>query len=221
MKAIVLRKAEPDIDVLRAAVWEVLQMAQTTTIRAVRVGFLLCEQKAAMTHGNFQAWIEANLSEVTYRTVSRWMDLARAVVLAASVDLDKLGIDGSRLLTDSPDTLGKPAQEARQFLLDVVGDKSMADIMRRVAVEGDSASGITRAHNGKTKGGSRGEDRKDFPKFIGVKLSDCSTHLKAWKKFTSGQVETIEGHYKHHLSKMPTALLEYLIKQGKEILTSR
>ena len=68
---------------IRSAVREALALRDETmalvkrSVAAVaRAGALLNRAKAAHQHGDFMAWVKANVLEISYETATRWMKLA-------------------------------------------------------------------------------------------------------------------------------------------------
>lgn len=201
---------DPDVEVIQLAIDDALDIAELAVNKAIRVGQLLIEKKPALGHGNFQAYIEANFRRISYATAHRWMQAAERTVAAIELDATTLDVPVSLLLSAPASELSEPAREAQQLLLDFTKDKTIKDCLAAVVVDGDEPHRITRAANGKKLGGSKGEDRKDFPKFIGEKLSDVAAHLKSWPSYTAAQCEDTQAKFKSFLGKCPTPLLSHL-----------
>lgn len=218
--------------------------ARTAVSEAMRAGAMLIELRGVIQaqRGNNQhtpapLQFEAFLEEVGARhgisraTLYRWIGAAEngCKMLGESIDISSCGVSVSGLLTIPEAELPEGAREARQMLFDWMEDKTIGECLRGCVVDGDDASRITRAHNGKTKGGSRGEDRKDFPKFIGEHVSDVTTLLggrekdreKRWKGMTPGQREKIQDAFGTAFQNWPTPLLEELGKRIKEEIKQR
>lgn len=224
MSKVATIKSDSRVAAIRAAIADAFAAADLAVNKAIVVGHMLIEEKArqlaADGRGNFQKWIEENLP-INYDRANHWMNVASACLKGAGLDSAALPDSPERLLNAPESELSEAGLEARQLLLDFTKDKTMADCLRAVTVEGDAAHRITRAHNGKSKGGHDGGDRKDFPKFIGVHLSDITAHLKFYKSFTGVMVETIESKFKAAIAKWPSPLLEAIKKLITEELKTR
>ncbi len=207
--------------VIRAAIHDAMQHAETAVQKAIHVGFLLLEAKPLVGHTNFQAWISKSFPEISYPTANRWMNAAQCTLTAAGVQPHLLSMPVSEVFSTASKDLPQPAQEAQQLLLDFTLGKTIKECMAGVIVDGDEPHRITRAANGKKHGGTAGEDRKDYPKFIGQKLSDVSAHLKNWQHFTGAQILTTEDKFKSALAKWPTPILNTLKKLITEELKTR
>lgn len=216
---------------------DALQQYQETAQRCLVCGAMLLAKREAMAkhRGGFVAWMEENLGKGCKTTLYRWMDAAECG-LKTFLDLHKmtsskstegpvLEIDSERipfhaLLTMPAADMTPAATEVRQLWLDFSNNKTLKEL-GGVSIDGDAAHRISRAHNGRALGGSKGEDRKDWPKFIAVKLSDISTHLDHWKGMSAGQKEQIQIALGSALAKWPTPLLEWIGKTLKDELKKR
>ena len=223
-----LTKLSDQFAPIRKAAREANDQAKTAVGKAIYCGQLLNELKDRVEHGDFLAAVEANVPEIGRATAWRWMTAARNVLAATSGDLKQLGFGGgettplSALLDpDSPVAASADTHLARQLLFDFTAGKTMRECLAAVVVDGEDAHRITRAHNGRTAGGTKGEDRRAWPEFIRRKLSDISTHLKSWRTMTGAQTEAIEAAYKIEISKWPAPLLETLKKTINDELKSR
>lgn len=207
-----------NIEIIRAAIDDAMLAAETAVNKAIHVGQLLIEIKPSIGHGNFQEFIAENFPRISQDTANRWMKAAANVV--AQVELPATDIPVSRLLSAPAADLSPADREAQQLLFDFTANKTIKECLAAVVVDGDEPHRITRAANGKKLGGSKGEDRKDFPKFIGEKLSDVAAHLKSWPSYTAGQTEDTLAKFKSFLGKCPTPLLSHLKAQiDKELKT--
>lgn len=208
------------IAIIREAIGEVEAIQEQAVRKAMHVGAVLLEVKARLPHGAFQPWIEENFGANRYRNLARWMEMTERVLLATGLESHALPASLAEIVAPESSGLSTDALAARQLLFDFTNDKTIRDCLAGV-VEGDAAHRITRAHNGRTKGGHDGGDRKDFPKFIGVHLSDITSHLKFFKSFTGAMVEIIEAKFKAAIAKWPTSLLETLKKLITDELKTR
>lgn len=180
---------------------------------------------------SWSAWLEQN--GLARKTAERWMATAERVArhllhiplaLPFSPFIDVAGEVTAISDVLDPDKLPTPGEpdpapaEFRQSFFDFLADKSLAEAAR-AALEGESpAHRLTRAANGKTAGGSRGEDRKDFPVFAGRALSEVLHHIGAkvdkkgghWSALsTLGKQQTTE-YLRLFLRGLPDDLVDYL-----------
>lgn len=216
--------AKSQIALIRDAYNDAQATAESAVQKATICGLLLVEAKSIIGHGSFMQWVKIHLPEINHRTAHRWMEAAERTIEATKLPLsfESSGktIPLSLAISGPEKQLTKEAKEARQLFLDFITDKTLKALMG-VVVDGDDAHRITRAHNGRSEGGSRGENRKDWASFIGRKLSDITTHLSHWKSYSAGQVETTETRFKQFFSKVPTPLLEAIKKQINDELKQR
>jgi hypothetical protein len=189
----------------KAAVNQAFRSAKVAVGEAILAGHALLELKAEVGHGRFQELAEEHFGEVSDRTLRRWMETAERALLASGVVVD---IPVTQLLTAPAEELGAEQLEARQLYLDFAEGKTLKEL-REVVVDGEEPHRITRAHNGRAKGGTKGEDRKDYPKFIGEKLSDVTAHLKHWQSFTPAQKSAANGKADSAIGQWPTEWLHY------------
>jgi hypothetical protein len=176
------------------------------------------------------AWFEAN--KISRASAYRWMDLAERVArgrvgLSAAapfspvIDVEGVVVPMSQVLTAPEGDLPDKALEFRQGVFTFMQDKTLREAAMSALAGESPGHRYTRALAGKTKGGTRGEDRKAWPTFIAEKLSDVSGHLSHWKQFSTGQKEQTEEAFKRAIEKWPTPLLEALAKGLKTELQKR
>jgi hypothetical protein len=206
-----------NIPAIRAAIQEALETADLAVNQAIYVGQLLNEARPQIAHGKWQAFVEENFPEITYDTAHRWMTHAERITKFVLRDSSPT-VPASRLLTAGE--LDGNDEEARQLLLDFMAGKTIAEAVRAAVVEGDDAR-AARAVAGKSTGGSRGENRKDFPKFAARHLSDLAYHLEGFDKFTDPERETVEEAFKTHLADWPRAAIEVFIEIARRDLKRR
>lgn len=210
--------------------------ARTAVDEAMAAGAMLIEIREqiqfAKGHANQHTPIEIQFDKyldargerhgVSRATLYRWIGYAEAgrKALAESIDIEAIAVPVSNLLTLPLEELPEEAREARQLLFDWMQDNTISEAARGVVVDGDPSSRITRAHNGKTKGGAGG-DRKDYDTFIARKFSDVGSHAKHWDSFSPGQKDKTYGHIANLLSNLPTPLVEAFLKSAKEEMKKR
>jgi hypothetical protein len=186
-----------------------------------RSNAVLKHNQHTLPEHNFTLWVETQ--GIPISTAKRWMNAAERVArlqmgltLAAdfrpSIDVEGVVVPLSAALTAPEAELPDQALSFRQGFFDFLEDKTLAEATR-AAVDGESpAHRITRAGAGKTKGGHAGEDRKDWPTFIAEKLSDVSSHLKHFRKFSGPQKDLAYEHLHRAVEQWPTPVLEHLAK---------
>lgn len=107
------------------------------------------------------------MPELSQRTAYRWMEAAERVQKALAGSLPQLDAPLSTVIDIDAEPSTPEAKKAQQLWLDFTQDKTLADILRDVTLEGDKPHRITRAHAGKTQGGTHARDnRKDWPAFV-------------------------------------------------------
>lgn len=212
-------KTKPTATIIRvkAAISEALNAATKAVGKALIAGHALIELKAEVGHSQFEAAVKQHFPEISERTARRWMEVAERSMQATGVVID---IPVTKLLTAPTEELPEKAREARQLYLDFTEGKTLKEL-REVVVDGEDPHRITRAHNGRTKGGTKGEDRKDWPTFIGQKLSDVTAHLKHWQSFTPAQTAAAVAKADSAIGQWPTPWLQHLKERITKELKTR
>jgi len=137
------------------------------------------------------------------------------------IDVGGKAVPMSTALLSAPAKLSQGELDFRQGVEKFMADKTITEAVS-AACEGKSpASRISRAGAGKKHGGAGNVDRKDFPTFIGVKLSDMTAHLTHYKKFTAPQLERTEILFKENIARWPSPVLELVAKLLREELKTR
>lgn len=146
----------------------------------------------------FAVLIETEFN-LTRTTAYRWMDAADRVALAVfpgrtlnQTDAGLINIEDelvpiSKLLTTADSELMPAQLTAKSKWLNFISEKSMRQILAVVCTEGGDAHGITRSHNGRTKGGKGNVDRKDWPYFMAERFKDLSSHFAKWESMNEMQ----------------------------------
>jgi hypothetical protein len=203
----------------------------------------------------FYVWIESHGFSLT--TAKRWMEVASRVSrralglrlddeLSPVIDVESSlehpasSIALSLALTADEKSLPPKALQYRQGVLAFMEDKTLSEALR-ACMDGESeAKRVTLAAGGKASGGSRGEDRKDFPRFIAKNLLSFSGNLRGWEKWranhpaqhaavagvlrtflvTGGQVVSHREGHKTDVSAWPLSFCELLQSLLKERLRS-
>lgn len=171
----------------------------------------------------FGLWLKA--SGLPNSTAYRWIDCTERIMGFHQIgDSNYIDIEGSpvlisQVLTLPEDRLSADALDLRQSVFAFMADKSLGAAVR-AAIGGDSpAHRITRAGNGKLKGGTNIEDRADYPEYIRRALSALSAHLAGhgknhearWAKtMTPLQRQQIMDSFSTAIIKWPTPLIEHL-----------
>jgi hypothetical protein len=173
------------------------------------------------------AWLDRN--NIPVRKAQRYMNAAERIArhqlripmnreFASMINVNGVEIPLSQALTAPTSKLPEQALEFRHGLLDFIKEKSLSEAVL-AAIDGESPEHhITRAANGKDKGGSLGEDRKDFPLFAGRALADCLHHIGAkvdrkgghWGTLTAVGKEKAFRFLDLFIQGLPTELVEFL-----------
>ena len=184
-------------------------------LKALFAGQLLIEKRHALAitcHGGksyamrdhtkpesaqFGKWLESVV--IASRTAYRWIDCTERVMrhhlgltmgddLPAAIEIEGVAMPLSQVLMLPEARLPAAARKLHQDVFDFMQDKSLGEAAR-AAFGGDSAaSRITRAANGKTRGGTHdADDRKDWPKFVGVSLKTLNSHVSHWDSMSAVQ----------------------------------
>jgi hypothetical protein len=207
---------------VNAQIKRTLEARDTAVNEALICGQMLLEVKSRLGHMKFMPWVEENCKTISHRTATRWMDAAERVFKALGLPTS-IPVKGEErmplsaiLSARSEVDLPKGAVEARQLLFDFTAGKTMKECLAGVAVEGDEPHRITRAHNGATKGGHNGEDRKAYEKFIKKGLRVLTTHFAAHKNFTPSQWDAVEIEVKRFCESAPEVVVSMFRKGFKK-----
>jgi hypothetical protein len=226
--------AAPGAERINEAFHDAQATSQDAVFKAITCGNLLIEQRDAMhmcqrdtckgLHYNrfdpnkpeadkFFVWLTANCPDIPRRKAYRWMEVAFTVI-----SFLELGPNGGAPLSWQLADSNSPAFNALQ---EYICGKTMRDCLDGVINGGDPSHRLTRAQNGMEKGGTRGEDRKDWPTFIGRKLKDLSSHFSHWDKFTGPQIEKTETALKKAIAAWPTPILEFVREEAGKVVRER
>lgn len=192
--------------VIRAAVQDALACAESAVMKAIHAGQMLIEIKASLERGQWLTWLTANCPELSEDRAQRWMLAATKTALSAGIQTNSFSLPWSQVLALPAAELPEAERKAQQLFLDFTQNKTLKDCMAGVMVEGDEPHRITRAANGKLLGGSHGEDRKDWPKFVGEKLSDVTSHLG--HKLSAAQRTAVGASFDAAMRRWPRWLVE-------------
>lgn len=205
---------------LRSAYEDMVTHQTVAVNKALYLGALLLEAKAIVVHGDFLAWRRDAVPGLSDDRAERYMKAAentlKQVALPAGMD-----VPISDVISLPAGELQGTALEAQQLIFDFTAGKTIKDCLAGVVVDGDEPHRITRAANGKKLGGTKGENRKDWPEFIGRHLSDISSHLKNWQQFSPAQVEATFTKYDSAIAQSPTPVLNHLLKRITKELKTR
>jgi hypothetical protein len=153
----------------------------------------------------FIAWLSSR--DIAVPTAYRWMEAADRVSrlqlgLLMSDELPShIEVEGTRVplsvaLTAPEAELPEAALKYRQDVSNFMADKTLAEACS-AALDGESpAHRITRAADGKRKGGAGQPDRKDWPEFVFRKFGELAEHLSHWDRMSAGQKAEILGAVK-------------------------
>jgi hypothetical protein len=218
---------------VRRVVLAALESVDQARQKCLVAGYYLAEMKAHLPHGQFLAWVTKEIPEISHDTANLWMraaaNVAKALHMDGAIEIEATVIPMSRLLSAPEAELPAAARELRQTWFDFTADKTIRDCISGVVVDGDPESRMKRAINGKLTGGTRGEDRKDWPTYIGRHLGDITGLLGAkeanrerrWQGMTPLQRQTIQDAVATALSKWPTPLVEHIAKVARHEVNSR
>lgn len=224
MKSVTKLKSSPPeaaiLQRIRSAYAEMAACQAVAVNKALYLGALLIEAKQTVVHGDFLEWRRNAVPELSDDRAERYMQAAANTLKQVTLPVIDLPISAV-INTPAEDLPSDAAREAQQLIFDFTKDKTIKDCLASVFVDGDEPHRITRAGNGKKLGGTKGEDRKDWPKFIGQKLSDVAAHLKHWASFSPAQVEVVLSKLSQIVVKWPTPVLAHLKKVITEELKSR
>ncbi len=174
---------------------------------------------------SFEAWLES--VGISKTTGYRWMEAAERVArlqlhIPAADDFSPfMEIGGeavplSLALTAPEHELSAEALAFRQGVFDFMADKTISEAIN-AAVDGDSpASRISRAGNGKQKGGAGTQDRKEFEKFTATKLKHITTFVT--QKLSTTQKGLIAAAFAVAMERWPRWLLEAIAEKAKSEL---
>lgn len=236
-----LAKADPDAELIlrfyRAAETDkndALAKARSASRNALICGRLMADKRdsfkargkftgvAKPEAEQFLVWIKTHCPEISQTTAYRYMGIAEGLVLKfqreAILDIDAEVLPIADILTLPAAELPENAQKAQQTLFAFCDDHTINQL---VTFSKDEAA-FKRALNGKTKGGThKDDDRKDFPKFIGRKLADVSTHLGGFRNFTALQKDQTYIAFTTAMENWPKAVLEHVQQAAKEALKTK
>lgn len=210
-------------------------------LKALIAGQLLLEYRASLCHDGkpspngrnqhsggdgFGQWIEQQ--GVAERTAYRWMEAAERVCRAQLgiplakpftpvIELEGGGtISLSAALTKAEGQLPAEALRFRQGVFEFMADHTLGEAARAVFDGESDAKRITLAAGGKTKGGTKGEDRKAFDEFAKTKLKHLSTFLG--HKLTVNQKAQIVAAFDQALEQWPRWMIEGLAEKCRKEL---
>lgn len=229
--AVVSGKFEMDVARARTAVFAAMESLGDARQKCLAAGAVLNEIKGTNEHGEFLRWIEDNIPEIAIRTAQVWMQAARNVMAALPpvpgfgdgpvIDVEAVPV--SELLTRPEDELSESGREWRQGWLDFTKDRTIRECLDGV-FDGDPESRLKRCLNGKLKGGTRGEDRKDYPVYAARALAACLAHIGAnpvaggnrWEKMAETQKHEVEGVVSLFVAGLDTELVKFVFETAKE-----
>ena len=195
-------------------------------VDCINAGVVLLQVQNELSHhgdGTFGQWLGRYGDEKGRSTLYNWMAAAKNswAQIYESAEEQKLIPAGVTIDLPPADIISNNGGKLEQLWFDLIENTTISEAIRSVVGGESPAHRITRAANGKKHGGSKGEDRKNWPQFIGEKLADVSAHLKFWKSFTPAQVETTHAKLDAFVAKVPTPLLTHLKQRITEELKGR
>jgi hypothetical protein len=211
--------AKIDVRAIRTAIQDALAAADAAVHKAVAAGSMLNDARPHVGHGNWMAWVAESFPEISHDTAERWMAHAKRITGFVLRD-HRPSVPVSQLLNGDGDELNEADTEARQLLLDFMANKTIKEALAAAVTEGDDAR-AARAVAGKSTGGTRGENRKDFPRFAARHLSDLTYHLAPFEKFGDDEVEIVARAMREQVARWPRPALELFAEAAKSDLKRR
>jgi len=214
---------------VREAVVRALHHVDDSRRVCVQAGQMLRELKVRCDHGDFEELVEKYIPEVSIQTCRTWMRAAESVTKALSfpnvIEVDSVVTPLSEIIGGDDAKLSKQAKALKQQWFSFTEGKTIKDCIAGVVVDGDADSRISRAINGKTKGGAGG-DRKDFPTFIARHLQANTSMLVIKKKghppkmrqLAADQQANICASFNAALRQWPRWLVENIAEAGRQEL---
>lgn len=208
---------------------------QNYALKALIAGQMLAEHRAAMMTSHdgkswndrtkeeadqFGKWLKKN--NLASTTAYRWMEVAERVaklqlglsvheLLPPAIEVEGVVVTYSDALTLPEKQLSAAALKFRQGIFDFMADKTLTEALT-ASVDGESEpKRITLAAGGKSKGGTRGEDRKAFDKFTANKLKHLTTFFG--HKLNSNQKGLIIAAFNCALELWPRWLIEAIAEK--------
>jgi hypothetical protein len=218
------------------------------------IGMMLIEKRASMAQAEggvingrnqhskgptFTGWIEQmrfnqrkayRYIEYTERILKGHLRLPNNTPMPACIKVDGQLVAISQLLTKKRDRLPPKAQDLSESLYALMDDKTYSEAVAAVAIGDENPSRITRAINGKTKGGTNQHDeRKAFDKFTAIKLDHITSFLTVkkkcpgeyrtrfhrWRELPAGQRAAIATAFSEAVESWPAWLLQPLADKLK------
>lgn len=96
-------------------------------LRGIRIGLICLQAKAALPHGQFEAWKEMHITQARERQVRRLTELAKAFLANKQVTADQVKY---LCIQDAAGSGGKPTAE-QQLMLDFIGGATQAELFAR------------------------------------------------------------------------------------------
>ncbi|MGO8699627.1 MAG: hypothetical protein ACLQVY_18160 [Limisphaerales bacterium] len=166
----------------------------------------------------FEDWLKSVCPFISERTAYRWMKAARRVMFillelhggkVAAIDLEgkpinpitidlegnpiKIYLEGNRFFLS--DILSRPEADCSDAMLKIrealdtfLADKTLSEATASVIDGEDEAHRITRAANGKLKGG-KPHNRLDYARFVATHFEAMSGIFQKWDEFITEQPE--------------------------------
>jgi hypothetical protein len=137
----------------------------------------------------FKEWIGEKIVVISWRTAQRWMQAANRVMCIVlehhhsdpplTVAMDGRVLPISDVLTAPESESTEAMRTFQETFKTFLGDRTLIEVAASV-VDGESeGSHITRAANGKLKGG-RGGNRRAYAQFVACHFKQISNILKKW-----------------------------------------
>jgi hypothetical protein len=143
----------------------------------------------------FHVWLLGYCPSIPERTAYRWMESANRVVghlleihhsnTPVWIELDGERYFISTVLTMPEADCTEAMRTFRETFNTFLADKTLAEATQCALNGCDESHRITRAANGKEKGGTRGENRRAYARFLAIHFKEMTQCIERWDKFIS------------------------------------
>ena len=181
------------------------KLEKDAAFRALRIGLLLLRVKDGLKHGEFEPWMNQNISEISRRHCFRFMKFARVFI-----EKKKLGQNEAYLICDAQPEFkhqisGKPGK-MQQLVFDFIGDKSQAELFDEYGIKSRAP---------KTPGGANHLNRwlreNGLEKLIGTTVDKLPSDVRAvWSKYCDEQHQQISDDRQNQIRAQYTDMITNL-----------
>lgn len=154
------------------------KLESEAAFRALRIGILLLKAKENLKHGEFEPWLENNVTEVRRRQAFNFMRLARIFIEQKQIEPSKAYLlceaKSEQVVTAEP-----KAKKLVQAVFEFIQDKSLNDLFKEHGIKDPP----------KPKGGANHlhqflrEHYPDHPEYLKMSMRQLPKEVeKAWRK---------------------------------------